>query len=359
MSKHTVQDLYQMQSLSLQSKIAMTMTRIKGWINEYGEDCVYVSFSGGKDSTVLVDIITKMGYENIPLVFADTGLEYPEIREFVKTYGERVIWLKPKMNFRQVIEKYGYPIISKDISKRIYEWNNALKRGKDVTKTEAYKELMGKSSFTDGSGKTRTSLYNKEKWLFLTKAPFQISHKCCDIMKKNCFKTMSDKFPITAQMADESLRRKTNWLLYGCNAFDAKNPISNPMMFWTEQDVLEYIKTYELPICSVYGEVVTDYEGTDNIEGQMRFDDLSSDLWSDKLEQPKLKTTGCHRTGCMFCGYGCHREREGEGRFELMKETHPKQYEWIMKSWEQGGLGYKDVIDWINDHNGKGELIRY
>jgi uncharacterized Fe-S cluster-containing MiaB family protein len=61
-----------------------------------------------------------------------------------------------------------------------------------------------------------------------------------------------------------------------------------------------------------------------------------------------LKTTGCSRMGCMFCGYGCHLEKPGEGRFERMKVTHPKQYEYIMKPKEKGGLNYKEVIDWIN-----------
>ena len=62
--------------------------------------------------------------------------------------------------------------------------------------------------------------------------------------------------------------------------------------------------------------------------------------------------TGCQRTGCMFCGYGCHLEKPGEGRFLKMKETHPKQYDYIMRPTEQGGLGYKEIIDWINEHGG-------
>ena len=114
-NKHTIGDLYQMQSLPLSAKIRMTQNRIRAWYDHWDGD-VYVSFSGGKDSTVLVDIITKMGYKDIPLVFVDTGLEYPEIREFVKRYGDRVVWLKPKLTFKQVIEKYGYPFISKEVS---------------------------------------------------------------------------------------------------------------------------------------------------------------------------------------------------------------------------------------------------
>ena len=114
MAKHTIEELYQWQGLPLNIKVLMTKDRIRQWVNEYGEDGVYVSFSGGKDSTVLLHIVRSM-YPNVKAVFVDTGLEYPEIRDFVKSF-DNVDWLKPKMNFRQVIEKYGYPFISKEVS---------------------------------------------------------------------------------------------------------------------------------------------------------------------------------------------------------------------------------------------------
>ena len=113
-NKHTISDLYQMQSLPLQAKIQMTRRRISEWVDTFGEDGIYVSFSGGKDSTVLLDIVRK-DYPDVKAVFVDTGLEYPEIRSFVKGF-ENVDWIKPKMTFKQVIEKYGYPFISKEVS---------------------------------------------------------------------------------------------------------------------------------------------------------------------------------------------------------------------------------------------------
>ena len=112
----TIDDLRQLQALPLSLKVRMTQERIRAWVREFGTDGVYVSFSGGKDSTVLLHIVRDL-YPNIPAVFCDTGLEYPEIREFVKGF-DNVTWLKPKMNFRQVIEQYGYPFISKQVSKR-------------------------------------------------------------------------------------------------------------------------------------------------------------------------------------------------------------------------------------------------
>jgi NH3-dependent NAD+ synthetase len=118
MALHTIDDLKQRQSLPLGIKVRMTQQRIREWVNEFGIDGVYVSFSGGKDSTVLLHIARQI-YPDMKAVFVDTGLEYPEIREFVKTY-ENVEWLKPTMTFKQVIEKYGYPFISKEVAECVY-----------------------------------------------------------------------------------------------------------------------------------------------------------------------------------------------------------------------------------------------
>ena len=173
----------------------------------------------------------------------------------------------------------------------------------------------------------------------------------------NRYSKETGRLPITGQMASESRKRTQGWLNTGCNAFDAKRRMSNPMAFWTEQDVLQYIWQNKIPIASVYGEVVIDYKGQGELDGQMSFSDLGGDWEMFDTERPLLKTTGCKRTGCMFCGFGCHLEKPGEGRFERMKETHPAQYKYIMKPKEEGGLNYKAVIDWINEH---GDLhIRY
>ena len=118
MAKHTRAELIQWQHMDLNLKVAMTKARIRGWVNEYGTDGVYVAFSGGKDSTVLLDIV-RSEYPEVPAVFVDTGLEYPETREFALSF-DNVEKVKPKMNFRQVIEKYGYPMISKEVSECVY-----------------------------------------------------------------------------------------------------------------------------------------------------------------------------------------------------------------------------------------------
>lgn len=344
---HTIEELRERQALPLYLKLAMTKTRIRDWVNEYGEDGVYISFSGGKDSTVLLDIVRNQCGYNIPAVFVDTGLEYPEIREFVKTF-DNVTIIKPKMNFKQVIEKYGYPIISKEIAKKIDNCRTADKNGH--FDNYARKQFEGRYI----SKNNKTNAYSIEHYKYLLDAPFLISHKCCNVMKKTPvydYGKKTGRVPITAQMASESLLRTQNWLLHGCNAFDAKKPISNPMSFWTEQDVLLYINQNNLPICSVYGAIIEDRSGTDEVEGQLTISDIEGfeNMGTFDAKPLPLKTTGCSRTGCMFCGFGCHLE-SSPNRFEKMKITHPKQYEWIMKPWDEGGLGYKEVIDWINEH---------
>ena len=163
------------------------------------------------------------------------------------------------------------------------------------------------------------------KYKHMLDAPFKISHKCCDVMKKKPSKQFEKErglIPIVGIMACESNARRTEWLKNGCNAFDNTRPMSRPISFWTEQDVLEYIKSYDIPLVSVYGEIVQDEKG-------------------------KYHTTGCNRTGCVFCGFGCHLEKE-PNRFQQLKETHPKLYEYCMKPWDEGGLGMDEVLNYIN-----------
>lgn len=328
----TIADLRQKQGLPLSTKVLLTQSRIRQWVNEYGMDGVYVAFSGGKDSTVLCDIIDRMYPNNsIPKIFSNTGLEYPEVVSFAKTKSN-VVMIRPKMTFKQVITKYGYPFISKEVAQTVYE----AKKG--------YPSAIDR---LNGEGRLKGTLYTLERWKFMMAqdAP-PITHMCCHVTKKrpaHAYQRQTGRVPMTGEMAQESLLRRSNWLRHGCNGFDMKSPKSTPMAFWTEQDVLKYIKENHIEIASVYGDVVADTRSENVATGQMRIEDfIGGDC--------KLRTTGCARTGCMFCGFGCHLEKPGEGRFLRMKQTHPKLYEYIMKPWDQGGLGYKEVIDWINEH---------
>ena len=307
-NKYTSEDLKIMQSWPLDRKIQVTQTRIIEWYQK-NDGKVYVSFSGGKDSTVLLDVVRRI-YPDVPAVFIDTGLEYPELREFVKTIQD-VTWLKPEMNFRKVIEKYGYPVISKYVAKEIYY---------------ARKGGCGLERFDDDSeyNKKYGGRYSVSRWTWLKDSNIPISDKCCAEMKKKPAKKYEKETgnkAIVGTMACESQARKTAWLKNGCNAFDSKRPISQPMSFWTEQDVLRYLKEFNIPYASVYDEIKQDENG-------------------------KYYTTGYNRTGCVFCGFGCHLEKE-PNRFQRLKQTHPKLWNYCMKPWDEGGLGMKEVLDYI------------
>ena len=306
LTKRTDEDLKILQGLDLDLKIEISKRRIEDWYQEF-DGQVYVSFSGGKDSTVLLHLARAM-YPEIPGVFADTGLEYPELREFVKTISN-ITWLKPDMNFKQVINTYGYPIISKEQSAYIQEYRDTKSEKLKNIRWNGNKWKQGKIS---------------EKWKFLVDAPFKISDKCCDIMKKKPmakYEKQTGRKPIVGTMACESSQRKINWIKNGCNAFDAKRPISKPLSFWTEQDILAYIKKYDLQYASVYGEI-------------------------RKTPTGEWYTTKCDRTGCVFCGFGCQTETS-PNRFQRLKETHPKLWEYCMRPIAQGGLGMKIVLDYI------------
>jgi len=370
-NRHSAAELKQMQSLPLEAKIRMSEERIKVWYeswvkfeiyngttgknrfttidtrgfevepllkeNEWIKSAVdgqvYVSFSGGKDSTVLADLCVKVCKKygwSLYLFLANTGLEYPEIQKFVKIYAE---WLRntykievvldivrPEMRFDEVIKKYGYPAISKDVSNCVY----GAKRNSKVRMERLNGTLKNKDC--------QLSMFNCAKWKFLLDAPFDVSDQCCDVMKKKPAKQygkQTGKKPILGMLASESVKRKNAWMKTGCNAFDKRNPQSQPMSFWTEQDVLRYIKEYNIPFCSVYGEIIE--------------------------KEGDLKTTCENRTGCIFCMFGCHLEKE-PNRFQRLKETHPRQYEYCINGGEmvdgkwrpnKEGLGLGKVLDYI------------
>ena len=108
MSVYTTQDLSIMQAWPLERKIQVTQAKILEWYYHYGGK-VAISYSGGKDSTTLLDL-ARRAFPDIPAVFVDTGLEYPEIREFVKSVPN-VIWLRPEIPYTKVFEQFGYPVI--------------------------------------------------------------------------------------------------------------------------------------------------------------------------------------------------------------------------------------------------------
>lgn len=244
------------QAYPLWMKEGISKQRINSAIDLYGREGLYVSFSGGKDSTVLHYLVAEVEIERfgdiqIPRVFVDTGLEFPELKEFVyelkRELGDIVIILRADLNFRQVLNIYGYPIISKSQAMAI----------RKLTTQNLSDKYRNKLLYGDEKG-TAGKLSNK--WHYLLEAPFKISEQCCDVMKKRPFHKFgktTGRIPITGVMANESNNREIRYIKDGgCNAFDNKRPQSKPLSTWLTTDILEYLKVHKKRYCEVYGDII-------------------------------------------------------------------------------------------------------
>jgi 3'-phosphoadenosine 5'-phosphosulfate sulfotransferase (PAPS reductase)/FAD synthetase len=272
---------------SLEKKIDHALGAIEQWLNYYDS---YVSFSGGKDSTVLLWLV-KIINPNIDVVFFNTTNEFPEIYQFIKTV-KNLHRVEPEMNLKKVIDKYGFPLISKEQAQYIREVRN----------TKSEKVLNVRLNGVDGKGK---GFCISNKWKHLIDAPFDVSEKCCYHLKKKPaikFEKETGLKPIIGTMASESSLRKQKYLKTGCNAFNLKRPASYPISIFTVENIWDIIRKYNLPYCSVY----------------------------DKGET---------QTGCVVCGFGC----QYDDRFKRLKNNYPRHYE-IGMNLKNKGVTYREAI---------------
>lgn len=288
----SIDKIRQLQSLPLEAKVWRSRRRIEEWADHY-DDKMYVSFSGGLDSTVLLHMVREVAPDT-PGVFFNTGLEYPEIIKFVRTI-ENVEWVRPKRSFKYIVDKWGYPIISKEVAGKV-----ASLRSERIS--EKYRsKLLGES------GHRASALAKKWRWLVLW-ADFPISDYCCEVMKKQPamrYEHRSGRVSLLGTMADESRLRTLTFMNKGCNQFQSKRPSSQPLMFWTKKDVWEYVYLHDLSYSPIYD-------------------------------------MGVDRTGCMFCMFGIHKEKS-PNRFERMRKTHPKLYKFGLEY-----LGLEKVLRTLN-----------
>lgn len=278
--------------LPLDEKIKLSLKYIRQWHDHYNGD-VAVSFSGGMDSTVLLHMARTI-YPDTAGYFVDTGLEYPEIKAHVKN-TPNVVTVRPKLTFKQVLDKYGFPLVSKRVSQYVCE----VQRSKGETAT---KRLRMTGIRTDGTFSKLGKI--PDKWLHLVDAPFAISDRCCDALKKSPLENIPH--PMTGTRAEESQQRSLSFVEFGVNGFDLKKPRSTPLVFWRDLDIWEYVEVEGL-------EYADCYKGDNAVA----------------------------RTGCMFCMFGVHLERE-PNRFQMMEITHPKQWAYCMEK-----LGIREVLEYI------------
>lgn len=287
-----IKELQYRQSWTLEQKIDHSVGVIESFLNAVGKNNAYISFSGGKDSTVLLDLARRFVDKNIEGVFCNTGNEYPEIVSFVRSVSNITI-IKPKMKPNEVIAKYGFPLISKEQSSYLRE-----------AKTTRSSILLNKRLNGDG-GKFSGKI--SDKWLFLLNEKFMISEKCCYALKKSPFASYekkTNKKPILGIMASESSIRKNQYIRRGgCNSFSGKIE-SCPLSIWTDKDIWDYINKFNISYSNIYN-------------------------------------TGVSRTGCMFCGFGAH--LNSDNRFIILSERYPKYYH-LCLNYTNNQTTYKDAL---------------
>lgn len=298
------------QALPLDDKIALSLDRIR----EFGEAFdwhVASSYSGGIDSEVMCDLIERVR-PGLPRVFCNTGLEYPEITQQVKRH-ENVVVMRPKIPFHRVVKEKGWPIASKKTARGLSVLRNPTGNNQNIYRLYD----IGINRF----GQKVEGYKVAQQWRFLIDAPFNVSDLCCNIMKKEPMKRYekeTGRVQFVGILADESKGRERTYVETGCNAFDMKTPRSWPLAFWTRQDILEYIKRFDLPYASVYGDIVETPNGLD--------------------------TSGVQGTGCVFCLFGMQLEK-GQNRIQRLARTHPQLWRYCMDK-----LGMADVLKYIRDN---------
>ena len=286
----TYEELKYRQSWTLEQKIDHAAGVVSSFSTRTNGN-IFASFSGGKDSTVMLDLCRRFVNKTIPAVFCNTGNEYLEVVRFVKS-TDNVTVIRPEIHIRQIIEKYGFPLISKEQSQYIRQAKH--------TNSEKLRNIRLYGSI-NGIGKIA------ERWKYLINSPFDVSEKCCDFLKKKPFEKFRKEtglFPVIGTMASESRLRFQKWLKYGCNSFETNMIASYPLSIWTENDIWAYIRKYNLPYSPIYD-------------------------------------MGIKRTGCMFCGFGCH--IKGDRRFYFLKENKPKIYNHFMQM-QNNGISYKEAL---------------
>lgn len=298
----SLSDLRERQHWSLSQKVQHSMDVISSFVDRAGGlDKVYVSLSGGKDSTVLLDIARRI-YPDIKAVFCSTGNEYPDIVRFVRSLikeGANIEIIRPAMTPREIWAKYGFPLISKETAQRTHE----IRRNPDSPTCKKYltKETFG----------------FPKKWRWLIDAKFDTSHMCCTKLKKEPFhkyERETGRLPILGIMASESqLREKLYLKGGGCNIFAEKGRCkSMPLSIWLEEDIWEYIHKFNVRIAEIYHK-------------------------------------GATRTGCAGCAFGS--TFPDDPRFKVLLANYPKLYDMVM-GYTNHGVTFREALREVLAVNG-------
>ncbi|TKJ16917.1 hypothetical protein CEE44_00065 [Candidatus Woesearchaeota archaeon B3_Woes] len=285
---------------ALDYKVKLTKRRIKAAIDKYGEENCYVSFSGGKDSTILSHIVLSMGYK-LEHVFSNTRLEYHECitfsEEWCKENDVKLTMVYPDIKPQEIWQKYGYPLYSKEIAEFFERARHGGKLPpKHIKKIERYVRKIGYK----GEMEDREKLKN-----FLTYRGIKVSSKCCLLLKKKPMKKWQEesgkKVAIMGVRAEESQMRRVVWVRKGCIYETKDQVVVHPIIFFTDKDVHKYAKKHKIRFADIY------------------------------YEPYNLK-----RNGCYCCGFGSHIAEENN--FIKLKQINPVLWKNVTNHWGYGKI---------------------
>lgn len=295
-------ELRQRQSWTLPKKIDHSLGVIDQFLSKMGGK-VYLAYSGGKDSTVLMHLCEILK-KDIDCVFVNTGCESPSIVNFVrqmKEDGHNIRVIRPRMTPKQVWEKYGFPLVSKEMAENIH----AIRVNPDSIKSKKALGIINPDSM----------FVMSDKWRYLIDEPYDTSNVCCKILKKNPSKRFAKQnglAPITGIMASESLLREKTYLKRGgCNVF-GQHASSQPISIWTDDDIWSFIRQNNVKIADIYEK-------------------------------------GAARTGCVACGFGC--QFKDDTRLEILYRLYPKYYNHVL-NFTNNGVTYRDAMRKMLSVNG-------
>ena len=357
-------ELIMLQSLPLDIKIAKTKLRIREAIEHFGVDHVYVSISGGINSTNMDDIVAEVQKEDgipreaIPRVNCNTGNEYDGVLAKARELSDAEV--KPVRPFYQVITEEGYPIGSKKVSRMLRDIQNPTKKNKATVR------LYKTGIKSDGTKSKHFKL--PYRWNTFIDSAVRASEKCCFYVKKEplyIYEKKTGRHPFVAVTAEEGGTREQGYLQTGCNAFEGAHPQSKCKGFWTNNDELMYGVLKGIKYPPEYGEIVFKDTGI-----KVTKEDVQKAIEEGRILN--LTTTLEKRTGCVCCTFGVTMEK-GENRFQRMKRLYPKRYKFCIYGGEikdgklvpKMGLGLGYILDKMGipyDDNGfhaKSQLSMY
>ena len=262
---------------------------------------IFLSFSGGKDSTVLAELIKMADLPTkIPFVFANTRIEFDATLRFVKNYDyENIVIVQPRKPFGQILKEYGKPVLSKIKSNNLSTYQKHMDNPLDYHRARVLITGEREAKGVKSGERSRFALPDKYFHFLHPDLEYKIANMCCTYMKKYPFDDYAKENDMngtfTGVRVAEGGARATTYK--SCVQIKKKNGkdfiMSMPLFDWPDELVDEFVKKYNVKLSDAY----TVY--------------------------------GCERTGCVGCPYGRNIEKELEMTYKYEPNRYKAAIKWL------------------------------